>query len=107
MPWKINKSSVVSAQTEQFDLSELQAGIEKAIVKLKYELSKLRPGGRFNPELLENLAVSLDKKSKQVIRLKELAQVVPRGGRTIVIHVGEKDVGYPQLLPTCMPAVRF
>ncbi|KAI9719998.1 MAG: hypothetical protein M1812_003123 [Candelaria pacifica] len=90
---KISKSAVVSSKTgsDPFDLSELQAGIQKAIEKLKNELSKLRSGGRFNPELLENLAVSLDKKSKHTTRLKELAQVVPRGGRTVVIYVGEKD----------------
>ncbi|KAI9698454.1 MAG: hypothetical protein M1836_004035 [Candelina mexicana] len=87
------ESSAASARTgpDPFDLSELQAGIQKAIDKLKNELSKLRPGGRFNPELLEDLAVSPDKKSKYAIRLKELAQVVPRGGRTVIIYVGEKD----------------
>ncbi len=60
--------------------------------KLKNDLSKLKTGGRFNPEVLENLRVHLVKDSKKSERLGDLAQVLPKGGRMLTILVGEKDV---------------
>jgi ribosome recycling factor len=60
--------------------------------KLENDLSKLRTGGRFNPEVVENLRVSLKKDSKKTERLGDLAQVLPKGGRMLMILVGEKDV---------------
>lgn len=87
-----------AASDDPFDFSELEAGITKAHEKLKDDLSKLRAGGRFNPELVENLRVSLvnkDKDSgKQSVRLGDVAQVVPRG-RVLGVMVGEKDVSLP------------
>jgi len=77
---------------DPFDFSTLEAGIEKALEKLKSDLSKLRTGGRFNPEILENVRVHLNKDSKNTIRLGELAQVLPKGGRSVMVLVGEKDV---------------
>jgi len=82
---------------DPFDFSELETGITKAHDKLKDDLSKLRAGGRFNPELVENLRVSLVNKDnesgKQSVRLGDVAQVVPRG-RVLGIMVGEKDVSF-------------
>jgi hypothetical protein len=60
---------------------------------LKDDLSKLRAGGRFNPELLENLRVQPDKNSQSKVRLSDVAQVVPKG-RTVQVLVGEKDVSF-------------
>lgn len=77
---------------DPFDFSELESGIEKALKKLQNDLSKLRTGGRFNPEVIENLRVSLAKDSKKTERLGDLAQVLPKGGRMLMILVGEKDV---------------
>jgi ribosome recycling factor len=62
---------------------------------LKDELSKLRTGGRFNPETLENLRVRLDKDSKKTERLGDLAQVLPKTGRSLMILVGEKEHIHP------------
>lgn len=93
---------------DPFDFSELESGISKAHDKLKDELSKLRAGGRFNPELLENLRVQLvnkDKESgKESVRLGDVAQVVPRG-RVLGVMVGEKDVSPPfeQCMSMCCP----
>lgn len=70
----------------------MDAGIEKVHEKLKNDLSKLRTGGRFNPEALENLRVHLVKDSNKSERLGDLAQVLPKGGRSLMILVGEKDV---------------
>ena len=57
-------------------------------------MSKLRTGGRFNPEVLENIKVHLIKDSKASERLGVLAQVLPKGGRSVMILVGEKDVSH-------------
>ena len=67
------------------DFSALRAGIAKANDKLTTELAKLRTGGRFNPELLENVRVHLDKESKTTHRIAELAQVIPKGGRSVML----------------------
>ena len=74
------------------DFTTLEEGITKALDKLKNDLSKLRTGGRFNPEVLENLRVHLIKDSKASERLGDLAQVLPKGGRNLMILVGEKEV---------------
>ncbi len=84
-----DKSSVVE---DPYDFSTLEAGIQKTLTKLQDDLSKLRTGGRFNPELLEGVRVHLKKENKQSIRLGDLAQVVPKGGKSIVVLVGEADV---------------
>ena len=62
--------------------------------RLTAELDKLRPGGRFNPEVLEAVTVPLPSgKSSggQKPKLGSLAQIVPKG-RTLTIFVEEKDV---------------
>ncbi|PVH83410.1 ribosome recycling factor [Cadophora sp. DSE1049] len=76
---------------DPYDFSTLESGIEKVLEKLKNDLSKLRTGGRFNPEVLENLRVHLVKDSKASEKLGDLAQVLPKGGRSLMILVGEKD----------------
>jgi hypothetical protein len=77
---------------DPFDLSQLHIGIADALTRFKDDLSKLRSGGRLNPEVIENLRLHLVKGSKETAKLGELAQVVPKGGRTIAIIVGEEDV---------------
>lgn len=72
-------------------MTTLEADIATALERLKNDLSKLRAGGRFNPEVLENLRVQPDKKSTQTVKLNDLAQVIPKG-RTVQILVGELDV---------------
>ncbi|KGO65719.1 Ribosome recycling factor [Penicillium italicum] len=81
-----------SAPSEDpFDLSHLHNGISTAIVRLKDDLSKLRAGGRFNTAILETLRVQLSKDSKDSVRLGDLAQVVPKGGRMVTLLVAEED----------------
>ena len=97
---------VAEAKTEHFDpfdFTDLEAGIQKSLDRLKDDLSQLRPGGRFNPEVLEALRVQLSKDNKESVKLGDLAQAVPKGGRTIVVLVGE---GYVRILfsnPTISP----
>lgn len=88
-------ASGASGETEDpFDFSTLGMGIEKSLEKLKNDLSKLRTGGRFNLEILENVRVHLVKDSKSSERLGDLAQVLPKGGRSVMVLVGEKNVSY-------------
>lgn len=85
---------------DPFDFSTLNTGLEKNLEKLKNDLSKLRTGGRFNPEVLENLRVVLSKDGAKE-RLGDLAQVLPKGGRSLSVLVGEKDVSLPCLFSFC------
>jgi len=71
--------------------------IQKALASLTDEISKLRRGGHFNPEILENLRVRLSKDSKASERLGDLAQVIPKGGRSVMLLVGERDVSFEVL----------
>ena len=73
------------------DFSALESDIATALERLKADLSKLRAGGRFNPQVLEDLRVQPDKRDNATYKLSELAQVIPKG-RTVQLIVGEKDV---------------
>lgn len=80
------------AQAEDpYDFADLEGDIGQAIERLKNDLSKLRAGGRFNPEVMENLRVQPEKANNQTVRLSDLAQVIPKG-RQVQIIVGEKGV---------------
>ncbi|KAF2204569.1 ribosome recycling factor [Delitschia confertaspora ATCC 74209] len=74
------------------DMSIIEASILKAIERLTHELSQLRAGGRFNPELVEGLKVQLgtQKTGKQTVKLGDIAQIVPKG-RLLNVMVGEAD----------------
>lgn len=77
------------------DFSTLDSAISSAVETLESELLKLRTGGRFNPEALEDLRVRLVN-GKPTEKLRDLAQVLPKGGRNLMILVGEKEVSYPK-----------
>ncbi|KAH9843350.1 ribosome recycling factor [Teratosphaeria destructans] len=79
-----------AASDDPFDFSALEADIAAAIDRLKTDLSKLRAGGRFNSEVLENLRVQPEKGSSQTVKLNDLAQVIPKG-RIVQILVGETE----------------
>jgi len=80
-----------AAGNDPLDFSAMEMTISQAQDRMKDELSKLRSGGRFNHELLETLRVNLNKE-KDTVKLGDVAQVLPRGGRIIVVLVGENDV---------------
>ncbi|GIC92582.1 ribosome-recycling factor [Aspergillus udagawae] len=92
-PQKLTGANIESSilSEDPYDLSSLENGIVAAVARLKDELSKLRMGGRFNTEALEDLRVSLSKGGKETIRLGELAQVVPKGGRMVTILASEAE----------------
>lgn len=80
-----------ASSDDPFDFSTLEADIATTVERLKNDLSKLRAGGRFNPEALENLRVQPEKANSQTVKLSDLAQVIPKG-RVVQIMVGEKEV---------------
>jgi hypothetical protein len=87
------KASQVSALSDDpLDLSQLEDGIAAAVSRLKDDLSKLRVGGRLNPETIEGLRVQLGKDTKDTAKLGELAQVVPKGGRMVTVLIAEESV---------------
>lgn len=90
-------SPAATTTEDPFDLSILHSGISTAISRLKDDLSKLRAGGRFNTATLEGLKVQLSKDSQDVVRLGDLAQVVPKGGRMVTILAAEEQVRPTQL----------
>nr|OQO19355.1 hypothetical protein B0A51_12817 [Rachicladosporium sp. CCFEE 5018] len=85
-----NPKSSVSAEEDPYDFTTLEADIASSIERLKTDLSKLRAGGRFNPEVVENLRVQPQKGSNQTVKLSDVAQVIPKG-RTVQVIVGESD----------------
>jgi hypothetical protein len=87
-------SSSAAASEDPFDLSKLQSGIATAISRLKDDLSKLRAGGRFNTASLESLKVQLSKDGQDSVKLGDLAQVVPKGGRMVTVLAAEEEVSF-------------
>ncbi|KAL2361227.1 hypothetical protein RJZ56_005879 [Blastomyces dermatitidis] len=89
---------------DPFGFSQLENDIAGAVQRLKDDISKLRAGGRFNPEAIETLRVAVSKGdgkgSKETVKLGELAQVIPKGGRMLTILVGEEELNVPIPPPT-------
>ncbi|KAL4883608.1 ribosome recycling factor-domain-containing protein [Aspergillus karnatakaensis] len=89
-------SELSSAETnitteDSLDLKPLEDGIAAALSRLKDDLAKLRIGGRQSTESIESLRVHLSKGSKGTVKLGELAQVVPKGGRMVTVLVSEES----------------
>ncbi|KAJ6013262.1 hypothetical protein N7540_007853 [Penicillium herquei] len=76
---------------DPFDLSQLNTGVSAAVSKLKDDLSKLRAGGRFNTASIEGLKVQLGKEIQDSFKLRDLAQVVPKGGRMVTVLVSDEE----------------
>ncbi|KAF2089491.1 ribosome recycling factor [Saccharata proteae CBS 121410] len=83
----------MTATDEAYDFSTLETQILKALEHLTHKLAELRAGGRFNPEALEKLKVSLKAGAgtgKETHQLGELAQVIPKG-RMMSVVAGDED----------------
>ncbi|KAI9784814.1 MAG: hypothetical protein M1839_001544 [Geoglossum umbratile] len=86
------------AADDPFDFSALESSIQKTLEKLKDELTNLRAGGRLNPTAIEALRVKLGKGAEgETVRLGDIAQVVPRGGRGLVVQVLDPEHLKPTL----------
>ncbi|KAL5333227.1 ribosome recycling factor-domain-containing protein [Aspergillus crustosus] len=80
-----------ASDEDPLNLTELELGIAAAVSRLKDELSKLRIGGRLSTESIENLRIQLSKGSKETVKLGEVSQVVPKGGRMVTVLVSEES----------------
>jgi ribosome recycling factor len=76
---------------DPFDFTLLTTAVQTALQKLKDDLASLRVG-RLNPATIEGLRVRVGGKNGEMVRLGDVAQVVPRGGRGIVVQVLDSDV---------------
>ncbi|KAF2151987.1 ribosome recycling factor [Myriangium duriaei CBS 260.36] len=84
-----DSSSPAAQEVDPFDLSILESDLDSALERLKNALSQLRSGGRFNPAALEALRVQPEKDNKATYPLRDLVQVVPRGGRELHLLVND------------------
>lgn len=63
---------------------------------------KVHAGGRFDPEVVGALSVTVDKRAGTSYPLRELAQVVPRGGRAVSLLAHE--AGYVKAIMSAVQA---
>lgn len=96
--------SDTSSADDPFDFSILHDAVKDAQEKFKDDLSKTRAGGRINIESIESLKVSLNKNSKENVKLGEMAQVIPKGGRALAILLGDESVWVSKL---CLVPFQF
>lgn len=78
-----------------FDLADVEAEYARVDERFEKRLQEFRVGGRFNPEMLGQLRVRPDRDSAETYPLRELAQVVHRGGRSVSIMVSDADYVKP------------
>ena len=83
---------------DPLDTTELRAGIDEALERLRDRLAGLRAGGRFDPALVEELRVAVGRKPPAAARLADVAQVIPRRGRSLAVIVGQEEVRLSSLL---------
>lgn len=74
-----------------FDLAEVDGEYARIDERFEKRLQEFKVGGRFNPEMLGQLQVRPDKNLPDSYPLRELAQVVHRGGRSVSIMVSDED----------------
>ena len=77
---------------DPLDMSAVTSAYAPIDQHFKMQLSNMVHGGRFNPTNLGNLSVPIkDEDGPTNYPLRELAQIVPRSGRSISLLVNEKE----------------
>jgi ribosome recycling factor len=78
---------------EPLDFSSLLASLAPHDIHFKAQLQTILHGGRFNPATLGALSIPIKAAdgTQETFPLRELAQVVPRSGRTISLLVNERE----------------
>ncbi|KAK8074858.1 ribosomal recycling factor protein [Apiospora hydei] len=75
---------------EALDFADVHSRLTKLASHANESLKKLKTGGRFNPDLIGSVKVQPDRKESSVsYPIRELASVIPKGGRTISLLVHE------------------
>ncbi|KAI0599925.1 ribosome recycling factor domain-containing protein [Biscogniauxia sp. FL1348] len=73
------------------EFADVQSRMARHDAHYREALKRLRSGGRFNPDAIGALMVQPDRKAAAAYPLRELAQVIPRGGRTVSLLVHEES----------------
>ncbi|TGJ85286.1 hypothetical protein E0Z10_g3507 [Xylaria hypoxylon] len=76
---------------EPLNFADVESRLLKHAEHFKASLKQMQTGARFDPDGVGAMRVTVDKKTGQTYPLRELAQVVPRGGRNVslLVHDGE------------------
>ena len=74
---------------EPLNFDDVNSRLQKHAEHFKASLKKMQTGSRFDPDAIGTLRVTIDKKTGEAYPLRELAQVVPRGGRAVSLLVHE------------------
>ncbi|KAI2472539.1 ribosome recycling factor [Annulohypoxylon bovei var. microspora] len=72
------------------DFADVESRVQWQSEHFTAVMKKLRSGGRFNPDVVGALRVQPDRKESATYPLKELAAIVPQGGRAISILAHEE-----------------
>ncbi|KAI1119278.1 ribosome recycling factor [Nemania sp. NC0429] len=76
---------------EPLNFADVESRLRKEADHFKAAFKKVHAGGRFDPDVIGGLSVAVDRKAGTSYPLRELAQVVPRGGRAVSLLVHEAD----------------
>lgn len=100
-----NKSSRnKDSEPDPYDHSLLDSAIASALAHLRENLARTRDAGRVSPSMLEELPVELNIKNphtqggsahKERTRIRDIASVVPRGGRMLHVLCSEDSAMKP------------
>ncbi|KAI8951880.1 ribosome recycling factor [Xylaria longipes] len=87
---------------EPLNFADVESRLQQHAEHFRALLKKMQTGGRFDPDMVGALRVTVDKKAEEVYPLRELAQVVPRGGRAVSLLVHE--AGYVKPIMSAVQA---
>ncbi|KAI1810276.1 ribosome recycling factor [Poronia punctata] len=76
---------------EPLDFADVESRLRKHADHFQASFKKLNMGGRFDPDVIGGLRVTVDKDEGLTYPLRELAQVVPRGGRAVSLLVHDAE----------------
>jgi hypothetical protein len=77
-----------------FQLDALRQSIADIQLKLGENITKMRSTVRVNVDNFEAIRVLIDKNSKTSVPLRDVAQVVPKGGRSMTVQVLDAAVSF-------------
>lgn len=81
---------------DPLDFADVSSRLRRHDEHFREALKKMRTGGRFNPDVVGALRVQPDRKAAGVTYpLREVAQIVPRGGRAISLIAHEEAYVLP------------
>ncbi|KAI0532756.1 ribosome recycling factor domain-containing protein [Xylaria digitata] len=80
---------------DPLNFADVESRLSKHAEHFRASLKTMQTGARFDPEVVGGMRVTVDKKTGQTYPLRELAQVVPRGGRAVSLLVHDAEYVKP------------